>query len=98
MGAPAHLMPLPRRNAQLFPQAACFHAMGYAPGGTVVAGGNDMLVTNQYSAYLPAKAGGAAAHQFSYFHKIPFPRGAGHQITYFVPKRRSPASPRPGIM
>src|SRR5690606_22280249 len=103
VSAPAHLMPFARGYVQLFPQAAHVQAVGHAPGSPIVTCGDNMFVPHQHSTYLPAQAGGPAGNQDSYVHEILIPRGPAHlppppPPAYFVPKRRSPASPSPGTM
>ena len=70
MQAPAYLVPLTGRDAQLLPQATDLQTVGDPGGRAIVARGQDAFVLDGNGAHLATGAGGALAHHIGDVHEV----------------------------
>ena len=77
------LMPLTRWDIQFIPQTAGIKAVGNAPGGTVVAGGEDVLVFHDNRTHGSAGTGCPGRNKICHFNKIIIPGWSGIHVRSF---------------
>ena len=70
MYSAAQLVTCSRRNIEFHTETSGLLTVRDPSGSTVVSGGQDVLILDDYSTHMPAETGGTGGNQFGHLHEI----------------------------